>query len=197
MEITSKMVQDLRSETGLGMMDCKKALVECGGDMGKAVEHLRKKGMKVAENRSGRDTSQGAVEAYIHTGGKIGVLLEMLCETDFVARTDGFKDLCHDIALHIAAADPHYLNREDVPADILDREKDIFATQCKEEGKPEKVIPKIVEGKLERFYESVCLIDQPFVKDPDKKISDVIAGKMAETGENIRIGRFTRYVLGQ
>lgn len=197
MEITSQMVKELREKTGLGMMDCKTALTESAGDMDKAIDFLRKKGMKVAEKRGGRETLQGLIEAYIHTGGKIGVLVELQCETDFVARTETFKALAHDIAMQIAAADPRYLNREAVPADVIERERGVFAAQALEEGKPEKVVPKIVEGRFERFYETACLLDQPFVKDPDKKISELISARMAETGENIKVGRFVRYVLGQ
>lgn len=197
MEITSKMVKDLRDNTGLGMMDCKKALQECDGDMEKAVEVLRKKGMKVAEKRAGREASQGIIEAYIHTGGKIGVLVELNCETDFVARTDEFKLLARDLAMQVAATNPKWLAPEDVPEDVLEKEKSIYAEAAAGEGKPEKVIPRIVEGKLRRFFEDVCLVEQSFIKDSDKKVKELIIDQVAKIGENIKIGRFTRMVLGE
>jgi len=197
MEITAAMVKQLRETTGLGMMDCKKALQECDGDMDKAVEFLRKKGMKVAEKRAGRATSEGLVESYIHLGGKLGVLVELNCETDFVARTDAFKNLAKDLCMQIAAAAPLYTAREDVPQDVIDRETEIFKAQALEEGKPEKILPKIIEGKLNRFYEDICLLEQAFVKDQDKKVRDLINAAIAETGENIQVGRFVRMVLGQ
>ena len=197
MDITPQMVKELREKTGLGIMDCKKALTECSGDMDKAVEFLRKKGMKVAQKRSGREVAEGVVEAYIHTGAKIGVLVELLCETDFVARTDAFKDLAREVAMQIAATDPQFLDRESVTQDAIDKEKEIYETQAREEGKPDKIIPRIVEGKLNSFFENVCLLEQAYIKDQDKKVQDVINEKIAETGENIKIGRYVRYVLGQ
>lgn len=197
MEITSAMVKELREKTGLGIMDCKKALQECGGDMDQAVDYLRKKGKQVAEKRSGRATAEGIIESYIHTGGKIGILIELQCETDFVARTETFKALARDLAMQVAAADPRFLDRESVPADVIEKEKEIYATQVRDEGKPENIIPKIVEGKLNRFYETTCLIEQAFIKDQDKKVQDIISQCIAETGENVKVGRFVRMVLGQ
>lgn len=197
MAITSQMVKELRDKTGLGMMDCKKALTECDGDMEKAIEVLRKKGLKVAEKRAGREASQGIIEAYIHTGGKIGVLVELNCETDFVARTDEFKNLARELAMQVAAANPQWLTPEDVPEDVLEKEKAIYAEAAAGEGKPEKVIPRIVEGKMRRFYEEFCLLEQGFIKDSDKKVKDLITEQIAKIGENIKIGRFTRMVLGE
>lgn len=197
MGIDAKMVKELRDKTGLGMMDCKDALTETDGNMEKAIEILRKKGMAVAEKRSGRETKQGMVESYIHMGGKLGVLVELNCETDFVARNPEFKELARDLAMHIAAADPKYLDPESVPADVLEKEKAIYAEQAANEGKPEKVVEKIVEGKLRKFYETVCLVEQGFVKDPDVKIKDLLNEKVAKIGESIKIGKFVRMVLGE
>jgi elongation factor Ts len=197
MEITAQMVKQLRETTGLGMMDCKKALQECAGDMEKAIDFLRTKGKKVAEKRAGRATSEGVIESYIHTGGKLGVLLELNCETDFVARTDAFQSLARELCMQIAAASPEYVSREEVPQDIVERETAVFTAQAQEEGKPEKIIPKIIEGKLNRFFEDICLIDQAFIKDQDKKVKDLLNAAIAETGENIQIARFVRMVLGQ
>jgi elongation factor Ts len=196
-EINAQMVKELRDKTGLGMMDCKQALSETGGDMEKAIEHLRKKGLAVASKRAGRETRQGLVEAYIHMGGKIGVMVELNCETDFVARTPEFKQLARDIAMQVAAADPKWLGPEDVPKDVLDKESAIYSEQAAGEGKPEKVIPKIVEGKVRRFYETVCLLEQSFIKDQDKKVQEVISEAVAKTGESVKVGRFVRYVLGE
>jgi elongation factor Ts len=197
MEITAKSVKELRETTGLGMMDCKQALVECDGDSEKAIEHLRKKGLKVAGKRAGRETRQGIVEAYIHMGGKIGVMLELNCETDFVARTDEFKELARNFAMQVAAADPKWVAPANVPADVIEKESAIYTEQIKAEGKPEKVIPKIVEGKLNRFYETVCLLEQSYIKDQDKKVQDILNESIAKTGENIKVGRFVRFVLGE
>ncbi len=197
MEITAQAVKELREKTGLGMMDCKQALAECGGDIEKSIEHLRKKGLKVASKRAGRETRQGLVEAYIHMGGKIGVMIELNCETDFVARTDEFKALARDLAMQIAAADPKWIDPSGVPAEIVEKESAIYADQVKAEGKPEKVIPKIVEGKMKRYYETVCLLEQSYIRDQDKKVQDIINESIAKTGENIRVGRFVRYVLGE
>jgi elongation factor Ts len=197
MEITAQAVKGLRDKTGLGMMDCKQALQEAGGDAEKAIDILRKKGLKVADKRSGRETKQGLIGSYIHMGGKIGVLLELNCETDFVARTEEFKALAHELAMQVAAANPKWLCPADVPAEIVEKEKVIYAEQCAAEGKPEKAIPNIVEGKLNRFYETVCLTEQGYVRDQDKKISDILNEAIAKTGENVRIGRYARFVLGE
>jgi len=196
-DIDAKMVKELRDKTGLGIMDCKQALAETGCDMEKAVEYLRKKGLSVAAKRLGRETRQGVVESYVHMGGKIGVLVELNCETDFVARTDEFKQLAKNLAMQVAAADPKWISPEDVPKDVLEREGAIYAEQAASEGKPEKIIPKIVEGKLRRYYETVCLLEQSYIRDQDKKVQDIINEAIAKTGENIRVGRFTRFVLGE
>ncbi len=194
--ITAELVRNLREKTGAGMMECKKALEETGGDMEKAVDALRRKGIATAQKKAARTASQGMVGSYIHMD-KIGVLLEVNCETDFVARTEDFKDLVKDIAMHVAAASPQYLQREEVPQDIIDRETEIYKTQV--QGKPEHVVEKIIQGKLEKFYEEICLLDQVFVKDPEgkKKIKDLITEKVAKVGENILVRRFTRYQLGE
>ncbi len=196
MNITAEMVKNLREKTGAGMMDCKKALTEAGGDFDKAVELLRKKGLAAAEKKAGRQASEGIIASYIHMD-KIGVLLEVNCETDFVARTDDFKQFVKDVAMHIAAASPRYLKREDIPEDVINKEKEIYKEQIK--NKPEHVIEKIVEGKLEKFYSEVCLLDQVFVKDPEgkKKIKDLLTEMIAKLGENIIIRRFVRYQLGE
>ncbi len=195
--ISAAQVKELRGQTGAGIMDCKKALAESNGDLESAVEYLRKKGLSAAANKSGRIASEGLVSSYIHAGGKIGVLLEVNCETDFVARNPDFQELSKDISMHIAAARPLYLNREDVPQDILDRERRINREQALESGKPEKVVDKIVEGRLEKFFGDVCLMEQAFVKDTDINIADLIAQSIAKIGENIQIRRFTRYELGE
>lgn len=196
MSITAEMVKNLREKTGAGMMDCKKALTEAGGDFDKAVELLRKKGLAAAEKKAGRQASEGVIASYIHMD-KIGVLLEVNCETDFVARTDDFKQFVKDVAMHIAAAAPRYLKREDIPEDVINKEKEIYREQIK--GKPEHVIDKIVEGKLEKFYSETCLLDQVFVKDPEgkKKVKDILTELIAKLGENIVIRRFVRYQLGE
>lgn len=196
MNITAEMVKNLREKTGAGMMDCKKALTEAGGDFDKAVELLRKKGLAAAEKKAGRQASEGVIGSYIHMD-KIGVLLEVNCETDFVARTDDFKQFVKDVAMHIAAASPRYLKREDIPEDVINKEKEIYKEQIK--NKPEHVIEKIVEGKLEKFYSEVCLLDQVFVKDPEgkKKVKDLLTEMIAKLGENIIIRRFVRYQIGE
>ncbi len=196
-EITSKMVKELRDKTGAGMMDCKKALVETNGDMEKAVDLLRKKGLAAAAKRAGRETKEGIIGSYIHAGGKIGVLVEVNCETDFVARTDEFQELVKDLSLHITAAAPLYLSPEDVPEEVIEREKEIYRSQALEEGRPEKIIDKIVEGKLKKFYEEVCLLNQKFVKDPAKTVADRISETIAKLGENIKVSRFVRFQLGE
>jgi len=195
-EVTVALVKELRERTGAGMMDCKKALTECGGEMEKACDFLREKGLAAAAKKGTRIAAEGLIESYIHGGGRIGVLLEVNCETDFVARGDEFKTLVRDLCLHIAAANPQYLTKEEVPADVLQHERDILKAQALNEGKPEKVIEKMVEGRIGKFYKEVCLLEQAFVKDPDKSISELILDKTAKIGERIVIRRFTRYELG-
>ncbi|MBD3309579.1 translation elongation factor Ts [candidate division KSB3 bacterium] len=197
MAITAQMVKELREKTGAGIMDCKKALTETEGDLEKAIEALRKKGLAAAAKKSGRVTSEGAVASYIHAGGKIGVLVEINCETDFVARTDQFQTLVKDIAMHIAASNPLYLKREDVPAEVLQKEREIYRAQFLNSGKPEKVIEKIVDGKIDKYYTEMCLYEQPFVKDTDKTVQQLITETIAQVGENINIRRFARFVLGE
>jgi len=197
MEISASLVKELREKTGLGLMDCKKALTETDGDMEKAIDYLRKKGALKAAKREGRATSEGRVGSYIHMNGKIGVLLEMNCESDFVAKTDQFAELLKDLCMQIAASAPRWISSADVPEDILAREKDIYMTQAKEAGKPEKMLDKIAEGKLKKFFSEVCLLDQPFVKDDSKTVQELIKEKIAQLGENITVGRFSRFQLGQ
>jgi elongation factor Ts len=197
MEITASQVKALRDKTGAGMMECKAALQEAGGDIDKAVEILRKKGLASAAKRAGRATSNGVVGSYIHMGGKVGVLVEVNCETDFVARTEDFQALVKELALHIAAADPRYVRREDIPADVLEKEKEIYRAQFAESGKPANVIEKIVEGKLGSYYAQVVLLDQPSVRDPAVTISQLIAQASAKTGENITVSRFARFKVGE
>lgn len=195
--ITAEMVKELRERTGAGMMDCKKALTEVNGDMEKAVDFLREKGLAAAAKRSSRVASEGLVEAYIHGGGRIGVLLEINCETDFVAKTDGFKALAKDVAMQIAAANPSYVSREEVPAEILEHEREILRAQALNEGKPANIVDKMIVGRVEKYYKEVCLLEQPFIKDTDKTISQLITESIAKIGENISIRRFTRYQLGE
>jgi elongation factor Ts len=197
MEVSASVVRELREKTGAGMMDCKKALAESEGDLQKAVDYLRQKGLAAAAKKSDRRAADGAVGAYVHPGGKIGVLVEINCETDFVARTAEFQALLKDIAMQVAAANPRYIRREDVAAAELEREKEIYRRQALETGKPEKVIDKIVEGKIDRFYSEVCLLEQSFIKDPDKKVSAVVNDAIARLGENIQVRRFARYHLGE
>lgn len=197
MQITSEVVKKLRDKTGVGMMDCKKALEETSGDFGKAVEILRKKGIDVANKRSGRQASQGTVAAYIHMGGKIGVLVEVNCESDFVAKSDDFNNFVKDVSMQVAAASPDWVTRDEVPQNILDKEKEILKEQALKTGKPEKVIEKIVEGKLNKFYSESCLMDQPFVKDQDKTIKQLLEELMAKTGEKCLVRRFVRYQVGE
>ena len=196
-EITAALVKELRERTGAGMMDCKKALSATDGDLEKAIDLLREKGLAAAAKKAGRVAAEGLVEAYIHGGGRIGVLVEVNCETDFVAKTDAFKELVKDIAMHIAATNPSYLKREEVPTAELEHEQAVLAEQARNEGKPEKIIEKMVAGRIEKYYKEVCLMEQPFVKDPDKTISDLITESIAKIGENISIRRFTRYQLGE
>lgn len=196
-EITAALVKELRERTGAGMMDCKKALSATDGDLEKAIDFLREKGLAAAAKKAGRVAAEGLVEAYIHGGGRIGVLVEVNCETDFVAKTDAFKELVKDIAMHIAATNPSYLKREEVPTAELEHEQAVLAEQARNEGKPEKIIEKMVAGRIEKYYKEVCMMEQPFVKDPDKTISDLITESIAKIGENISIRRFTRYQLGE
>lgn len=196
-EITAALVKELRERTGAGMMDCKKALSATDGDLEKAIDFLREKGLAAAAKKAGRVAAEGLVEAYIHGGGRIGVLVEVNCETDFVAKTDAFKELVKDIAMHIAATNPSYLKREEVPTAELEHEQAVLAEQARNEGKPEKIIEKMIAGRIEKYYKEVCLMEQPFVKDPDKTISDLITESIAKIGENISIRRFTRYQLGE
>ena len=196
-ELTAALVKELRERTGAGMMDCKKALSATDGDLEKAIDFLREKGLAAAAKKAGRVAAEGLVEAYIHGGGRIGVLVEVNCETDFVAKTDAFKELVKDIAMHIAATNPSYLKREEVPTAELEHEQAVLAEQARNEGKPEKIIEKMVAGRIEKYYKEVCLMEQPFVKDPDKTISDLITESIAKIGENISIRRFTRYQLGE
>jgi elongation factor Ts len=190
--ISAAQVKDLRDKTGAPMMDCKKALAEAKGDLEAAVILLRKRGTAVAERKAGRVTSEGAVTSYIHAGGKIGVLLEVNCESDFVARTDDFKELVHDIAMHIAASDPKFVRKEDVSPEAFAREKDIYIAQAVASGKPQNIAEKMVAGKMEKFYEEVCLLEQPFIKDQTMSISQLIAAKIGKLGENIAVRRFAR-----
>ncbi len=197
MDISAQDVKKLREMTGVGMMDCKKALLETSGDFEAAVDYLRKKGLSKAADKAGRETREGLVHAYIHPGGRVGVLLEVNCETDFVARTDDFQRLVSDIAMQIAAASPRWVRREDVDPGVLAHEREIFAAQMAESGKPANVIDKIVEGKLEKFYTEVCLLEQPFIKDNDKSVQQLMHETVARLGENIQVARFSRFALGE
>lgn len=195
-EISAVMVKELRERTGAGMMDCKKALASTEGNMDKAIDFLREKGLAAAAKKEGRIAAEGIVDAYIHGGGRIGVLLEVNCETDFVAKGDEFRALVKDLSMQIAAAKPEYLNREDVPANVLQHERDILKAQALNEGKPEKIIEKMVEGRIEKFYKEFCLMEQSFVKDPDKTISQLVMEKTAKIGEKISVRRFVRWEMG-
>lgn len=195
-DISAKMVKELREKSGAGIMDCKEALSECDGDMEKAVDFLRKKGLATAAKRAGRATSEGTIQSYIHMGGKIGVLVEVDCETDFVAKTDDFTVFAKDLAMHIAATNPVGVTPDDVPQSIIEREKEIYRAQALEMGKPEKMIDKIVDGKLNKFFKDSCLLNQAFVRDPDKTIQDVLNEVIAKTGEKIEIKRFARFQVG-
>jgi elongation factor Ts len=200
-EITASAVKSLREKTGAGMVDCKNALVEAGGDEAAAVEILRKKGIATADKKAGRVTAEGAVGAYIHMGGKVGVLVEVNCESDFVARGEEFQQLVKDVAMHIAAADPRYTTREEVPAEVLEKEREILKEQLKNDpknaSKPEEVLNKIIEGRLNKFYEENVLVDQPFVKDPSKTVGELVTEKIASIKENISIRRFSRFKMGE
>jgi elongation factor Ts len=200
-EVTASAVKSLREKTGAGMVDCKNALVEAGGDENQAIEILRKKGMATASKKAGRTTAEGAVGSYIHMGGKVGVLVEINCESDFVARGEEFQQLVKDVAMHIAASDPRYANRDEVPAAELEKEREILREQLKNDpknaGKPDDVLSKIIEGRLNKFYEESVLVDQPFVKDPTKTVGELVTEKIASIKENITIRRFTRYKMGE
>jgi len=197
MEIKAELVKELREKSSAGMMDCKKALVESNGDIKKAEEILKENGLAKASKKASRATKEGIIDSYIHIGSKIGIMLEVNCETDFVARNEMFKNFVHDIALHITAAAPLYVSKEDVPQEVLDKEKELYRKQALNEGKPEKIIDKIAEGKLKKYYEENCLLEQPFVKDNDIKIGDLLKQNIAKIGENIVIKRFERYILGE
>ncbi len=194
--ITTQMIKELRERTNAGMMDCKKALQECDGDMDKAVDWLRQKGLAVAAKRAGRATSEGTVQSYLHAGNKIGVLVEVDCETDFVAKNDQFVQFAKDLALHICATNPVAIRREDVPSELVEREKEIYKQQAIESGKPENIVEKIVEGRLDKFFKEVCLLEQPYVKDPDVTIQDKLNELVAKMGENISIKRYARFQVG-
>jgi len=197
LEITSAMVKELRVKTGAGMMDCKEALTAENGDFEKAIDFLRKKGMSAATKRSSKAAKDGTVASYIHMGGKIGVMVELNCETDFVAKTDDFQALARDIAMHIAASNPRYIRSEEIPAEALEREKDIYRSQLAEEKKPEKIWEKIMEGKLKKYYEEVCLLNQKFIKNTDISVETLVNNMIAKTGENIVVRRFSRFQLGE
>lgn len=197
MDISASMIKELRERTSAGLNDCKKALVETNGDMDKAADLLREKGLSAAAKKAGRIASEGIVESYIHGGGRIGVLLEVNCETDFVARNEVFHSFVKDVAMHIAACNPLYIAKEEVPAEDIEREKAVLKAQALNEGKPEKIVDKMVEGRISKFYESYCLLEQPFVKDPEKKVIDILNGLVATIGEKITIRRFVRYEKGE
>jgi elongation factor Ts len=197
MEISIESVKDLRQRTGAGVVDCKTALQEAGGDVDAAIEYLRRKGLATAAKKAGRIATDGLVSSYIHAGGKIGVLVEVNCETDFVAKTEDFQAFVKNITMQIAAANPQYIRREEIPAEVLERERRIYRTQALDSGKPEKVIEKIVEGKMERYYSEVCLLEQTYIKDSDLTVKDVLDAVIAKVGENISLRRFTRFQLGE
>jgi elongation factor Ts len=196
-EISATMVRELREKTGAGMMDCKKALAETGGNFEKAVDYLRQKGLATAAKRAGRVASEGRIGSYVHAGGKIGVMVEVNCETDFVAKTDDFQAFTKDIAMQIAASNPLFVRREEVPPETLEREREIYRIQAREAGKPEKILDKIIEGKLEKFFGEVCLMEQAFVKDTDITIQDLLNGLIGKLGEKIEIRRFSRFQVGE
>ena len=196
-EISAGMVKDLRAKTGAGIMDCKQALAECDGNAEKAVEFLRKKGLASAQKRSGRETSEGLIGSYIHMGGKIGVMVEVNCESDFVAKTEDFGEFVKNIAMHIAAANPIGLAPEDIPAEVIAKEREIYRAQALEQGKPENIVEKIVDGQIEKFYKDSCLLSQPYVRDPKTTIADLTTSVISKIGENIKIKRFARFQLGE
>ena len=196
MDITAKMVKELRESSGAGMMDCKRALTECGGDMDQAMEYLRKKGIASAAKKEGRATGQGIVGSYIHMGGRVGVLVEVACETDFVARTDDFQDFVHNLAMHIAAASPAAVSRDEVDGSLIEKEREIYVAQMKEQGKPDNIIDKIVEGKVDKYYSEIVLLEQKYVKDPDMTVEDYLKSVIGALGENMQIKRFARFQIG-
>jgi elongation factor Ts len=197
MQISAAQVKELRERTGVGMMDCKKALVECDGDINKAIKFLRERGIAAAARRAGRTTKEGVIFSYIHPGNRIGVLVEVNCETDFVARNEQFQQFAKDIAMHIAASSPRYIQREDVPVAEVEAEREVLTNQAQAAGRPEKVLQKIVDGRLDKFFEQICLLEQPFIKDPNLSIRDLLRETIARIGENIVIRRFARYQLGE
>ena len=197
MQVTTAMVKELRERTQAGMMDCKNALVESGGDIDKAVELLREKGLAASNKKSGRIAAEGRIDSYIHMGGRIGVLVEVNCETDFVAKTDTFQTLCHDISLQIAASNPLFVSKEDVPEENIEKEREILRVQALNEGKPEKIVERMVEGRIEKYYKEVCLLEQPFVKNPDITVNDLVNEATLASGEKISVRRFTRYECGE
>ncbi|MCK9221102.1 MAG: translation elongation factor Ts [Limnochordia bacterium] len=197
MQVTAQLVKELREKTGAGMMDCKKALVSTEGDMDKAIQILREKGLADAAKKSGRIAAEGVVDAYIHMGGRIGVLIEVNCETDFVAKTDDFKEFVKNMAMQVAASNPLYVSRDEVPTDLLDKEREIYRNAALNEGKPEKIVERIVEGRVEKYYKEVCLLEQPFIKDPDVSVEQVQKALVAKLGENIAVRRFVRWERGE
>ena len=197
MKIEAKLVKELRLKTGAGMMDCKNALLKSNGNLNDAIDHLRKSGITKAEKRGARQTKEGIVYSYIHAGSRLGVLLEINCETDFVAKTDGFSELAHNVAMQIAATNPISLDISSIDQSLVAREKDIFKEQAKSEGKPKHIIEKMIEGRLQKFYQESCLLEQTYIKDPEKKIKDLITESIATIGENISINRFTRFAIGE
>ncbi|HOD29642.1 MAG TPA: translation elongation factor Ts [Syntrophales bacterium] len=197
MDITSAMVKDLRTKTGAGMMDCKEALTAAAGDVEKAIEYLRKKGMSAATKRSSKAAKEGVVASYIHMGGRIGVMVEVNCETDFVAKTEDFQQMAKDIAMHVAASNPLFLKPEEIPPEVMEREKEIYRSQALAEKKPEKIWERIIEGKLKKYYEEVCLLQQKFIKNTDITVETLVSNMIAKTGENIMVRRFARFQLGE
>jgi elongation factor Ts len=197
MSISASLVKELREKTGAGFMDCKEALKECEGNADKAVDYLRKKGLSAASRRAGRQASEGVVASYIHMGGKIGVIVEVNCETDFVARTDEFQELVNDLAMQVAAARPMYVRREDVPVELLEKEREIFKAQALESGKPENVVERIVDGKIEKFYQQICLEEQDFIKESGTAVLDHVKALAGKLGENVQINRFARFEIGE
>ncbi len=197
MEISASLVKELRDKTGVGVMDCKMALKESHGDINQAIDFLRKKGIATAKKRGGRETSEGQIQSYIHVGGKIGVLVEVNCETDFTGKTEDFTAFVKDMAMQVAASNPISVDKESIPSEILNNEREIYASQARELGKPEKIIEKIVEGKMKKYYTEICLLEQPYVKNPDMTVQDLLNELMAKTGENIMIRRFVRFQLGE
>jgi len=197
MKISMDLIRELRNKTSAGIMDCKQALLEAGGDMQKAQDILREKGSAQLIKRSARDTKEGLIYSYIHSGNKLGVLLEMNCETDFVARTSEFSELAKELAMQIAAMDPLWIKPEDVPEEVIEKEKEIYKKQAEESGKPEKVVDKIVQGRMERYFGEVCLLEQPYIKDPKIKVKDLLAELVTKLGENVKVGRFTRFKVGE